>query len=326
MPAFVLRRLLFSVPLLLVSSAFVFVLVAKAADPLDELRTNPDVTVNEEVIEARSRALGLHRPLPARYATWVTGAVRGDLGRTVGGRSVRNLLWERLQVTMRMVTAGLVIAVVASMLVGALSALRPRSKLDNALTVAGMVLLSLPLFWLGGLLKEAAIRVNDLAGRRLLSTIGQADPNLTGGVLERWANYASHLVLPTIALAAVLVAAWSRYVRSSMIEVLPEEYMQVARAKGLSPARVALGHGLRNALVPFTSMAALDFGQVLGGAVVLEQVFGWQGMGRLLLDGVFAGDTNVVLAWLFVTAVLVLLFNLLADVAVAYLDPRARLA
>ena len=323
MGGFVFRRLLWSVPLLLLSSLFVFVMVVEAIDPLADLRVDPDVS--KEVVEARSRALGLDRPILARYGSWVVDAVHGDLGDTLGGRSVRALVWERLQVTMRMVTAGLVIALVASLLVGCLGALRPRSKLDNLLTVVGMVMLSLPVFWLGGILKALAIRLNDFAGHRILATIGQADPNLTGGLLERWADYASHLVLPTIALAVVLVAAWSRYLRSSMIEVLPKEYMDAARAKGLSSARVVVGHGLRNALVPFTSMAAVDFGQVLGGAVVLEQVYGWQGMGRLLLDGVLSGDTNVVLAWLLVTVVLVVAFNLLADVAVAYLDPRTRL-
>ncbi|MDQ3898140.1 MAG: ABC transporter permease [Actinomycetota bacterium] len=314
---------MWSLPLLLLSSLLVFVMVAKAIDPLADLRVDADVS--SEVLAARSRALGLDRPVLARYGSWVGNALHGDLGTTLGGRSVRDLLWERLLVTMRMVTAGLAIAVLGSMVIGCLSALRPRSKLDNLLTVVGMLLLSLPVFWLGGVLKELAIRVNDLAGRRIVSTIGQADPNLSGGLLDRWGNYAGHLLLPTIALATVLVAAWSRYVRSSMIEVLPKEYMDVARAKGLSPARVTVGHGLRNALVPFTSVAAVDFGQVLGGAVVLEQVYGWQGMGRLLLDGVLSGDTNVVLGWVLVTVVLVLVFNLLADVAVAYLDARTRL-
>lgn len=315
--------MLWSVPLLLLSSLFVFVMVVSAIDPLADLRVDPDVS--KEVVEVRSRALGLDRPVLVRYGTWAGNAARGDLGDTVGGRSVQDLVWERLLVTMRMVTAGLALAVLGSMLVGCLSALRQRSKLDTLLTVLALGLLSVPVFWLGGVLKEVAIRLNDFAGRRIVSTIGQADPHVDGGLVARWADYASHLVLPTLALATVLVAAWSRYVRSSMIEELPKEYMDVARVKGLSPTRVMVRHGLRNALVPFTSMAAVDFGQVLGGAVVLEQVYGWQGMGRLLLDGVLSGDTNVVLAWLLVTAVLVLAFNLLADVAVAWLDPRTRL-
>lgn len=320
---FALRRLSWSVPLLLLASLFVFVIVVNSLDPLADMRVDPDVST--EVVETRSRALGLDRPVLARYGTWVGNAVQGDLGNTLGGRNVTDLVSERLVVTMRMVTAGLAIALFGSLVVGCLSALRPRSKLDTVLTVVGMGLLSVPVFWLGGVLKEVAIRVNQLTGRRIVSTIGQADPNLSGGSLERWADYASHLVLPTIALATVLIAGWSRFVRSSMIEELPKEYMELARMKGLSPAGVVVRHGLRNALVPFTSTVAVDFGQVLGGAVVLEQVYGWQGMGRLLLDGVLSGDVNVVLGWLLVTAVLVVVFNLLADVAVARLDPRSRL-
>lgn len=325
MGRFVVRRLCWYVPLLLVSSLVVFVLVARAGDPLAELRRQPDVPA--ETVVRRSHELGLDRPLLVRYGRWLGGVVRGDFGRrALEDSSVRTLLWARLQVTLRMVTAALAVAVVASVVVGTLGALRPYSLVDNAITGAGMVLLSLPIFWLALLLQDfLAVRVGHLVGHPILPTIGSADPRVGGGLWSRLADYLSHLVLPTITLASVLVASWSRYVRASVIEELSQDYVRAARAKGLSGLQSVVRHAVPNALVPFTSVAAVDFAHVLGGAVIVEQVFGWQGMGRMLLDGVDASDTNVVLAWLVVAAALVLTFNLLADVLIARVDPRERL-
>jgi len=321
--AFLTRRLLWAVPLVLLSSFLVFVLVASAGDPLAHLRIDPDVP--PEVIESLELELGLDEPVVVRYTQWLGSAVRLDFGETVSGSDVGSMLWERVQVTLRMVALGLCAAVVLAATVGAIGALRPQSLLDNTLTVTCLALVSLPLFWFGALLKEfVAIRLNDLFGRQIISTVGQADPNLTGDLLHRLGNYASHLLLPTIALSAVLVGAWSRYVRSSMIEVLSQDYVTAARAKGLSTWGVLLRHGMRNALVPFVSIVAVDFAGVIGGVVILEQVFGWTGMGRMLLDGVRDADTNVVLAWLSATATIVVAFNLVADVVVARLDPRIR--
>lgn len=320
----VVRRLLWAVPLVLLSSFLVFVLVASAGDPLAHLRIDPDVP--PEVIESFEQELGLGDPLVVRYAHWLGSAVRLDLGETVTGRDVRTMLWERLQVTLRMVALGLGVAVVLATIVGAIGAIRPQSFVDNAVTVGCLALVSLPLFWFGAVLKEfVALRLNDVLGRQIISTVGQADPNLTGDLLHRLGNYASHLLLPTLALSAVLAGAWSRYVRSAMIEVLSQDYITAARAKGLSSWGVLLRHGLRNALAPFVSIVAVDLAGVIGGVVILEQVFGWTGMGKMLLDGVRQSDTNVVLAWLTTTAVLVVAFNLVADVVVARLDPRIRL-
>lgn len=324
MGRFVVRRLLWYLPLLLVSSFVVFVLVANAGDPLASLR-GPDIS--QQTIDRRSADLGLDRPVAVRYVRWLGAAARGDFGRrAVEETSVRTLLWARLQVTLRMVTAALLVGVIASVMVGTLGASRPYSLLDNVVAGIGMVLLSLPIFWLAMVLKEfLAIRLNALVGREILSTLGAADPRVTGGLLARGADYLRHLVLPTVTLSSVLVASWSRYLRASMIEELSRDYVRAARAKGLSPSRVLVRHALPNSLVPFSSVAAVDFAQVLGGAVIVERVFNWQGMGQMLLDGVNDADTNVVLAWLVVAAALVLLLNLVADVVAAQVDPRVRL-
>jgi peptide/nickel transport system permease protein len=198
--------------------------------------------------------------------------------------------------------------------------------LDHLGTLASYMVLSLPVFWLGGLLKDMAVRLNRALGVRLLFTVGEVDPNLSGGLGVRVANHLGHLILPTLALMVGPAAVWSRYVRAWMLEVLSADFVRTARAKGLSPLRVVVGHALPNALGPFTTLAALHFGHLLAGAIVIERVFAWQGMGQMLLDGVRAADVNVVTAWLLVTASMVFAFNLLADLAVAWLDPRVRVA
>jgi peptide/nickel transport system permease protein len=214
---------------------------------------------------------------------------------------------------------------VLSILVGAAGAMRPYSAIDQLIGGVGLVFLSLPAFWLAALLKEVVIALQNASGRRLLPTLNAAQPGFTGGLLHRWADYASHLVLPTITLSLLLVASWSRYVRASLIEESSRDYVRAAEAKGAGPARVLYRHVLPNALVPFSSIVAVDFAAVFGGAVIVERAFNWQGMGQLLIEGVRDVDVNVVLAWLLVTATLVIVLNLMADVLAARLDPRVRL-
>jgi peptide/nickel transport system permease protein len=169
-----------------------------------------------------------------------------------------------------------------------------------------------------------AIKFNDAVGRTVVYTVGDSTPGLTGGFFGNLGNYAAHLVLPTITLAAISFASWSRFQRSSMLDVLNSDYVRLARAKGLSKSRVMVRHALRTALIPLVTVVAIDFGAILGGAVITERVFAWHGMGELLITGITSKDTNVVLAWLMVSAVAVIGFNLIADVLYAYLDPRIR--
>lgn len=323
MVGFISRRLLTACLTLLTSSFIVFVLVANAGDPLAALKQQPEV--RPEVVEARRLELRLDEPVVDRYASWLTNAARGDLGASLSGMEVRPLVWSRLQVTLRMVTAALVVAVAVTVLLGTLSAARAYSRLDHGITALTLVALSLPAFWVGAVLKQyVAIPVNDFLGRRVLYTIGAASPNLEGSLPARLGDYLGHLVLPTAALALVLVSVWTRYLRAGVVEVLSSDYVRAARAKGASPARVLLRHALPNAAVPLSAVVAADFGSILAGAVVLERVFAWQGMGDLLVRGVTEADTNVVLAWLVVSASITLLSNLLADVVAGWLDPRIR--
>jgi peptide/nickel transport system permease protein len=324
MLSFIIRRLLIAVPVVLASSVLVFILVANSGDPLADLKGRQP-PVPPEVIENREKMLGLDQPLPQRYWNWLTNFVQGDMGVTIRGQEVQPLLWQRMQITMRMVILASIVAIVLAIGAGVLSAVKQYTVTDYTFTFAGFLFLSMPVFWLAALLKEyGAIRLNKLFGQQVIYTVGPNSPNLAGSLGHRLADYAGHLVLPTIALALISFASWSRYQRATMLDVLGADYIRLARAKGLSRSRVMVRHALRNALIPLVTVVAIDTGAILSGAIVTERVFAWQGMGSLLVQGVETSDPNLLLAWLMVTAVLVVLFNLIADVLYAVLDPRIR--
>jgi peptide/nickel transport system permease protein len=324
MVPFIIRRLLITIPLVLAASVLVFVLVVNSGDPLADLKGRQP-PVPQQVIEAREKLIGMDKPLPQRYWHWLTNFVQGDMGKTVRGVEVRPLLWQRMQITLRMVVLASVVAIVLAIGAGVLSAVKQYTVTDYTFTFAGFLFLSMPVFWLAALLKEyGAIRLNKLFGKQVIYTVGPESPNLVGSLGHRLADYAGHLVLPTIALALISFAAWSRYQRATMLDVLGADYIRLARAKGLSRSRVMVRHALRNALIPLVTVVAIDTGAILSGAIVTERVFAWQGMGSLLVQGVETSDPNILLAWLMVTSVLVVLFNLIADVLYAVLDPRIR--
>jgi peptide/nickel transport system permease protein len=324
MVSFIIRRLLIAIPLVLLATVLVFLLVANSGDPLADLKgRNPPVP--PQVIQAREHQLLLDQPIPQRYWHWLTHFVRGDMGKSIHGVEVRPLLFQRMMVTLRMVVLASVVAIVLAIGAGVLSAVKQYTVTDYTFTFAGFLFLSMPVFWLAALLKEyGAIRLNKLFGKQVVFTVGAETPNLTGSLGHRLADYAGHLVLPTIALALISFAAWSRYQRATMLDVLGADYIRLARAKGLSRSRVMVRHALRNALIPLVTVVAIDIGAVFGGAIITERVFSWQGMGALLVQGAETSDPNILLAWLMVTSVLVVLFNLVADVLYAVLDPRIR--
>lgn len=196
---------------------------------------------------------------------------------------------------------------------------------DYTLTFAGFVFLSMPVFWLAALLKEfGAIRLNQVLGRQWVFVVGDQSPNLTGPLGHRLADDAGHLLLPTVAIALGAYAGWSRFQRDSLLEALGSDHLRLARAKGLPRWRVTTLHALRNALAPLVTVVAIDAAGILGGVFVVEQVFSWHGMGELFVQGLLASDMNVVLACLTVSSAIVILFNLLADILCAVLDPRIR--
>ena len=326
---FTIRRLFASVLVLVASSFLVFALCAASFDPLQKFRQRQPPP-SQEYLDGIREQLGLNDPFLVRYWHWFTGALRGDFGETLGGTPVADQLGGRLLITGRMIMLAIVIAVVLAMVVGVVGAVRQYKPSDYAFTFLAYLLIALPTFWFAAILKEfVAGGVNDLFGQQVLYTIGEETPGLSlyASGWELWSDRIGHLVLPTISLALLSFASWSRFQRSAMLDVLGSDYMRLARAKGLTYRRVVMKHGLRNALIPLTTVVALGIGTLFGGAVITEQVFVWHGMGEYLLqNGIGQNDINVVLGWLLVSAVFVVLFNLVADILYAVLDPRIRLA
>ncbi|HYY10577.1 MAG TPA: ABC transporter permease [Kineosporiaceae bacterium] len=512
MGVFVVRRLAVSFLILIASTFLIFTLVSLSGDPLETLRL--DTSPNRlQKIEQRTQELHLDKPIPQRYLIWAQGAAKCavpgqgcDLGVTVRGQEVNELLSQAILVTVRLVTASLVLALLVGITVGVVSALRQYSGFDYSITFSAFLFFSLPVFWVAVLLKQyLAIDVNnwydsptinivvaivlaavsgltwgaivggdrrrrwivrgaaavvtfallqyleavdwftrpalgpvlitvfafgaavavaavvaglnrrhvlyaclvtaglgavaqffvtpwlqdplwaswlnilllvvvaalvaavvgfamggldrpqairatvltsfafvvfvvvdemlralpgysDAVGGRVLATIGSETPNFDGPFWQQQLDTFSHLLLPTLSILLISFATYSRYSRATMLETLSQDYVRTARAKGLTERTVVMRHAFRNALIPLTTLAAFDFGALLGGAVITETIFGWRGMGLLFVNGLQSTDPNPVMGFYIVTAISVVIFNMLADIAYAYLDPRIRLA
>jgi peptide/nickel transport system permease protein len=326
---YTIRRLIASALVLLASSALVFVLVASTVDPLAQFRTRQPPPGPEFFAQKRAE-FGLDKPIFSRYWDWLSGVLQGDFGNNIAGNPVGPTLFTRLGVTARMVLAATILSILLAVLVGVYTAVRKNKLADYVATIVSYILIALPIFWFAVLLKEfVAIRFNELVGETVLYTQGEESPGLSlyAQGWELWKDRLSHLILPTIALTGITFAAWSRFQRASMLDVMSSEYMRFARAKGLRWRRVLIKHGLRNALIPLTTVVAIGVGAIFGGAIITETVFNWNGMGRYFTqDGLGQSDLNVVLGWLIVSAFFVVLFNLIADLLYAVLDPRIRLS
>ena len=323
--AYVTRRLLISIVVLFFATILVFLLVTSSGDPLAILRATPKVP--HSTIVARERLLHLNDPLWLRYWDWLSNALRGNLGTTISGQDVWTEARSHLFVTLRMVVIATVIAIFVAVFMGVTAAVRQGKVADHAITVTNFVLLATPVFVLALALKEfVAIPINQHVGSTIFYTDGEQSPTLSGPFLSRLPDYAAHTALPVLTLILVSYTSWAIYQRSSMIETLDADYVRLARAKGLHPRRVLIRHVLRNALIPVTTVVALDFAAVLGGAILTEIVFGWQGLGQWYVNGVRTLDVNVMLAYLLITATFVILFNLIADILYGFLDPRIRYA
>ncbi|WP_026422596.1 ABC transporter permease [Actinokineospora inagensis] len=324
MLAYVLRRLLHSVPIVLVGSFITFIMVSASGDPLGDLKAKQP-PVPPAVLAAEAHRMRLDQPVLERYWHWLTGILGGDWGPSVKKIDIGAEIWPRLLVSARLVTLAVLLALTLALLVGVVSAVKRYSTVDYVFTAIGFLLLSMPAFWFAILLKQQAIDLNQATGATLVYTVGEASiPPPTGFWPTVW-DVLGHLVLPTVVLAMTAFAPWSRFVRSSMIEVQDSDYVRLARAKGLKRRTVLIRHALRTALVPLTTVVALDLAVLFSGAVVTETVFQWRGMGSFLLSAVRDKDIYAVMAWLLLVSVIVVLFNLIADLLYAVLDRRVRL-
>ncbi len=323
--AYIARRLLHTIPVVVIGSFATFLMVSAAGDPLGDLKAKQP-PVSAAILAAETHRLRLDEPLLTRYWHWLSGIARGDWGPSVNRIDIGHEIWQRLFVSVRLVVLAMFLAVFLALVIGVLSAVKRYSVVDYAFTFLGFLLLSMPAFWLAILLKQQAINANGVVGVSLFYTVGDSSIPPPSGFVNGLRDVLGHLVLPTIVLAMTAFAPWSRYVRSSIIEVLQSDYVRLARAKGLSRRTVLVRHALRTALIPLTTVVGLDLAVLFSGAVITETVFQWRGMGSFLLTAVRDRDVYAVMAWLLVVSLIVILFNLIADLLYAVLDPRIRLA
>ncbi|MGH3615570.1 MAG: ABC transporter permease [Pseudonocardia sp.] len=328
---FIIRRLLVTIPLLIAASFLSFALTTAMGDPLGEWKLQRPRTEGE--IAAQYQRIGYDKPVVERYVDWAGGFVTGDWKTTVtpgnGTVDVREEIGRAFWVTARLVIGAEIIAVLLGMVIGVIGAVRQYSLFDYVATGTAFVMFSMPLFCIAVLLKFGGIELNDwlesLGFGRWIVTAGPPAGGFTGGFFEQIYAYSGAYILPTLCLVAIQFALYSRFQRASMLETLDADYVRTARAKGLGPARVILRHAYRNALIPIVTVFALNFGLILGGAIITETVFGWRGMGLLIVDAITKKEPWMVQGAMMVTAVFIVVFNLVADVLYARLDPRIRL-
>ncbi len=329
MTRFLARRVLNYLVLLALASFLTFCLTSVTFAPLDALmQRNPRPP--QSVIDAKATELGLDKPIPARYAQWASHAVRGDFGVTVNGQPVSADLWRRVGVSLRLLIVGSVAGTVIGVVAGAWGAIRQYRLSDRVITMAALLILSVPTFVLANLVILAALRVNWVLGLQLFDYTGETSPGLTQpGPAAAWhqlTDRLQHLVLPSLTLALGAAASFSRYQRNAMLDVLGQDFIRTARAKGLTRRRALFKHGLRTALIPMATLFAYGVAGLVTGAVFVEKIFGWHGMGEWVVQGVATQDTNIVAAITVFSGAVVLLAGLLSDVIYAALDPRVRVS
>lgn len=310
-------------PLLLGVVTFTFLLLHLAPGDPTTAYFNPNVP--PEVVEAMRRNLGLDEPLHVQYLKWLGAFFTGDFGYSFSQhRPVAEALGRALPNTLLLGGVSLALIFVAGCAAGVVQAVRQYSALDETLTFGALFVYSMPNFWLA-LMLVLAVSAPWMPEALRLPVSGMTSVGHEG--LGAWAqivDHARHLVLPAVALGLASAAGVARYTRGSMLEVIRQDYVRTARAKGLSRARVVLRHALRNALLPVISLLGLYLPLLFGGAVVIEVVFSWPGMGRLLYNGILARDYPLVMAATFAFGALVVVGNLVADLLYAAADPRVR--
>ena len=311
---YLFKRLLGMLPLLLGVSLILFgVLHLAPGGPLDVYADNPSVT--PLALEQMKRAFGLDQPIPVQYVKWVAAFVQGEWGFSI--RTAQPVVQEvlaRVPATLMLGGSAFVLALLIAIPLGVVSATRRYSGVDYLITLLSFLGISTPVFWLALMLQLVFAVQWRLLPSAGMQTIGD------GSFLD----VLRHMLLPTFILAFASVAGWSRYMRASMVEVLNQDYVRTARAKGVSNRRVTYAHAFRNALIPVVTVVALDFASIISGAVITETIFAWPGVGRLFIDSMNGRDYPVLMALLMVGSFALILSNLLADLAYSLIDPRIR--
>jgi peptide/nickel transport system permease protein len=312
--AFALRRLLEAIPVVFLSTVIVFLILHLV--PGDPAVTIAGSDARPDTIALIRTELGLDQPLPVQYALWIGRVLQGDLGRSYTNKlSVADQIRQRIPATLELTTAALFLALAFSIPTGIVAAVRDRSTADWIISSLNALAIAIPNFWLGILL----ILLFGLF-------LGWLPPSGRGDFAQDPGTAWKFLLLPAVTLALTQAAVLSRFVKSSMLEVMHEDFVRTARAKGLREWMIVRRHVLRNALVPVATVLGIQFGRLLGGAIVVESVFAWPGIGRLVLQSIGARDYATVQGILLLLVLAFVVVNLLTDLAYGLLDPRIRLS
>jgi len=317
---FIVRRLLVMIPLLIAMTFLVFAIVNLGpGSPLDQYQESP--RMSREDLQRIEANLGLDRPWPERYLLWLGNFVQGDLGYSfINGASVTDIIVAVLPNTLLLTGAATVLALLFAVPLGILAAVHRNSWFDNLVYFVATAMSSVPTFWLGFMLIILFGLQFRQWGLPSLPVGGTYDYRDGGDLLDRL----RHLILPAVSLAVLTMSSWMLYIRSQMLEVIRQDYIRTARAKGLRENATIYQHAFRNALIPLVTLVGLSLPDLFGGAFIIETIFAWNGMGRVAVNAATNADYTVIMGAFLLTAVLTLLGNLIADVVYAVVDPRIR--
>ncbi len=318
MGQYLIRRLLQAIPLLVLLSILMFTLIHLLPGGPEAALYNPNLDAAGRV--ALRASLGLDDPIPIQYLKWATSALTGNFGFSFStNQPVTEIIWQHFPPTVELFGTAMVLSLMLSIIFGTISAICQGQFADYSITVVSYLGISMPIFLLG-------LFMQNIFGVALnwLPTSGAATLGSTFDPLNALYDHFLHLLMPMLVLSITFTARWSRYLRSSMIEVHKQAYLSTAKAKGVAPVPLLMRHALRNAVIPLITTVAIDAGAVAAGATITEGVFGWPGMGSLFLSSLEKRDYPVLLATLMLSAIFVIAFNLIADILYAVMDPRIR--
>lgn len=319
MGRYIVRRIFQAAITIAIITTILFVIVRLSSDPMAQYTNNKNITAEDRARIAHN--LGLDQPLYVQYLTWLGKALQGDFGESITTHQpVMTMISERLLKTLVLMSCATALTIVSGLGLGVYSAVHQYSLADNVITAISFIGYSMPVFFIGFMLIYIFAVGFKNAGLPYLPT--GADVWDQNSPVE-WVR---HLILPVVTLAAISIAGYTRYLRSSMLEVLHQDFIRTARAKGLSDRIVLWKHALKNAALPFITVVGLDLPALFAGALVTETIFSWPGMGRLFWNQAEAGDFPVMMAILLISSVLVVTFQILVDVVYTFLDPRIKLA
>ncbi len=319
MGRYLIRRLLQAAVIIFIITIVSFAIISLSTDPMAQYNNNKNISAEDKARIAAS--MGLDQPIYVQYAVWLGKILQGDLGvSTTSKEPVSELIVERLPKTLALMISAYFVIITVSLILGVFSAIKKYSAGDNVITAFSFIGFSMPVFFIGlSLIYIFAVQFKAWGLPYLPTGTGMWDQ-------KNPIEWARHLILPVTTLALISIAGYTRYLRSGMLETLNQDYVRTARSKGLSERAILWQHALKNAMLPFITLVALELPLLFSGALVTETVFSWPGMGRLFWEYADKGDFNVMMGILLIAAVLVVIGQIIVDIGYTFLDPRIKLA